>query len=95
MSIIFSIINCVQGDGGDDCDLIVTNITDNGKYGMFESVTQPGATQSGTHIGVPPTGLITSTDKGQRIDASLFRVVRIIVSVYDFIIILPIEHYSI
>ncbi len=91
MSIIFSIINCEQGDGGDDCDLIVTNITNDGKYGMFES-----ASQLGTHIGVPPTGLITgSTDKGQRIDASLFRDVRIIVSVYDFIIILPIEHYSI
>ena len=86
MSIIFSIINCVQGDGGDDCDLIVTNISDDGKYGMFESVTQLG-----TRIGVPPTGMITSTDKGQRIDASLFRVVRIIVSVYYFIIILPIE----
>ncbi len=53
---------------------------------MFESVTQPG-----THIGAPPTGRITSTEEEQRIDASLFRVVRIIVSVYYFIIILPIE----
>ena len=40
---------------------------------MFES-----ATQLGTHIGVPPTGLIMSgTEAEQMIDASLlFRVVR-------------------
>ncbi len=49
---------------------------------MFESVTQPG-----THIGVPPTGQITSTDKRQRIDASLFRVHHNKVSVCHFILI--------
>ncbi len=38
---------------------------------MFES-----ATRLGTHIGVPPTGLIKSgTEAEQKKDASLFRVV--------------------
>ncbi len=59
---------CVQGDGSDDCDLVTTDSTFDGKFCMFESVTQPG-----THIGVPPTGWIKSTQAEQRIDASLFR----------------------
>ena len=64
---------CVQGDGGDDCDIVVTNIIHDGKYSkcMFDSATQPG-----THIGVPPTGQITSTEAEQKKDASLFRVFR-------------------
>ncbi len=50
---------------------------------MFESVTQPG-----THIGVPPTDLITSgTEEEQRIDASLFRVYHKNVTVCHFILI--------
>ncbi len=44
---------------------------------MFESVTQPG-----NHIGAPPTGRITSTEAKQWIDASLFKILRI-VSVCD------------
>ena len=67
----------VQGDGSDDCDLIITNITDDGKYGMFESVTQPGG-----HIRALPTGQIASTTETTPCtDGSLFGV-RYIVSVY-------------
>ncbi len=67
----------VQGDGGDDCDLIITNITDDGKYCMIQSATQPGA-----HIRVLPTGQIDSTTETTPCtDGSLFGV-RYIVSVY-------------
>ncbi len=67
----------VQGNGSDDCDLVDTNIIDDGKhtYCMFKSATQPGG-----HIRVLPTGLITSTTEiTPCTDGSLFRV-RYIVS---------------
>ena len=65
---------CIQGSGGDDCDLIVSDITDNGQCAMFKSATQPGA-----HIEVLPNGYITSTTEAtQSSDASLFKVRRIV-----------------
>ena len=65
------LIQC-HGGGSKDCDLVITNITVDGQYGNFESVTQPGG-----HIRVPPTSLNKrGTEEEQRINASLFRVFR-------------------
>ena len=67
-------MHCIQGNGGDDCDLIVSGITDNGQCAMFKSATQPGA-----HIEVFSNGKIASTTEAtQSSDASLFSVRRIV-----------------
>ena len=65
----------MQGDGGDDCDLIATHVcTDECHFAMLKDATQPGL-----NIQVLPTGQITSgTETVETNDASLFSVIRIV-----------------